>query len=299
MLLPKKASSLPALAALAAVLLGGLSIAGLSGASSQESAPPQPPAVAAMSPELGVMGTIPLYWGEGDDIGDFLGEDVEAHWARTLLEQEYRLRPLPALNESALEGLDALLLAQPRGLSPAENVALDAWVRKGGRLLLFADPLLTGESRFGIGDPRRPQDVILLSPILRHWGLELEFVEDQPAGPALREIAGHSVPVNLPGRFSPSMQGGCTLEAGGLLADCTLGQGRAVVLADGAVLDLHDAAPEAPAALAMLVHRAFGAGDFAGQEGKPESRPAKPGASGPPFLTAGEANLAKSVRNPP
>ena len=67
------------------------------------------------------------------------------------------------------------MMIQPRPLSPQENVALDNWVAAGGRLLLFADPALTEDSAFAIGDRRRPQDVVLLSPILARWGLELEL----------------------------------------------------------------------------------------------------------------------------
>src|SRR5688500_18207995 len=135
-------------------------------------------------PELGLMGTIPIYWGEAGDFGEVLAGSGNAHWARARLETDYQLSPLDTLDEDSLAGIDLLLLAQPRALSPAENVALDAWVRGGGRLLLFADPMLTGESRFAIGDRRRPQDVILLSPILDHWGLAVAFDDDRPAGPS-------------------------------------------------------------------------------------------------------------------
>jgi hypothetical protein len=239
--------------------------AGLVAGADRSGAPAPSATPQGQPPPLGLMGTIPLYWGEAEGLGDIIDGEAEPHWARARLEQYYRLHPLAALTEEALSGLDFLLLAQPRALSPAENVALDTWVRGGGRLLLFADPLLTGESRFGIGDRRRPQDVILLSPILGRWGLALEFVEDQSAGPKLREIAGQAVPVNLPGRFAPAVQAGCTMESGGLLADCAIGKGRVVVLADAALLDLHHPAPEAAPALTMLVARAFAARDFAGK----------------------------------
>jgi hypothetical protein len=266
--------------------------------------PQPPPAAAEPLPGLGVMGTIPLYWGEAEGLGELIGGEGEPHWARARLEEHYRLHPLASLTEGDLAPLDSLLLAQPRALSPAENVALDAWVRGGGRLLLFADPLLTGESRFAIGDRRRPQEVILLSPILRHWGLELEFVEDQRAGLNRREIAGQAVPVNLPGRFAPPMQSGCTLEAGGLLADCKIGQGRAVVLADAALLDLHHPAPDAASALDMLVKRALKPGDFAGMSPPKGERRGRDGH--PPAPSAGQnsgagffQNLAAVGQNPP
>lgn len=206
-------------------------------------------------PELGLMGTVPLYWGEAAAFGDTLSGNGAAHWARAQLERDYTLQPLDTLSEQSLAELDFLLLAQPRALSGAENVALDAWVRAGGRVLLFADPLLTGESRFPIGDRRRPQGAILLSPILTHWGLQLEFDESQPAGTAYVGGAAR-IPVVLPGRFSG--EGGCAVEPDGVLARCSIGEGRVVALADAAVLDLYEPDPAAPEALGWLLDEGFG-----------------------------------------
>ena len=213
-------------------------------------------------PELGLLTTLPIYWNETHDIGEALGGETPAHWARAALEEDYRLVPLDTLDagERGLVGLDRLLLAQPRALSPEENVALDDWVRGGGRVLLFADPLLTGGSRFHIGDRRRPQDVILLSPILRRWGLDLRFDPDQPQGERGVSLDGASVPVNLAGSFgkiATDAPADCTLAAGGLVADCRIGEGRAVVIADAALLGQARAAG-ARAALDRLAARAFG-----------------------------------------
>lgn len=212
---------------------------------------------AAERPEVGLMATIPIYWGEQAAFGDALSGKGTAHWARAQLEARYTLRPLDTLNEADLAGLRYLLLAQPRALSGPENVALDAWVRAGGRLLLFADPLLTGESRFPIGDRRRPQDVILLSPILGHWGLQLEFDDAQPAGYTVTR-GQPPIPLSLPGRLVA--EGGCTVESDGVVARCTIGKGRVVVLADAALLDLHEPHPDAPAALDWLLEQAFDSG---------------------------------------
>lgn len=210
-------------------------------------------------PELGLMGTIPIYWGEAGDFSEVLAGGENAHWARERLEADYRLSPLDTLDEESLAGIDFLMLAQPRALSPAENVALDAWVRGGGRLLLFADPMLTGESRFAIGDRRRPQDVILLSPILDHWGLALAFDEDRPVGAALVRAAGAAIPVNLPGSIDVGDgEGDCAILVPEVLAECRIGWGSALVLADAALLDLHEPHPGAGAALDWLAGRAFG-----------------------------------------
>ena len=218
-------------------------------------------AAPAELPELGLMGTIPIYWGESDDFGQLLSDEGEVHWARAQLEAEYRLRLLDMLSEESLAGLEVLMLAQPRALSPQENVALDTWVRRGGKLLLFADPLLTGESRFAIGDRRRPQDVILLSPILNHWGLTLVFDDEAPAGYTLVPTAGVPIPVNLPGSLSITTgEADCELRAADVLAECAIGQGRALVLADAALLDLQQPHPRASPALAWLTREAFGTG---------------------------------------
>lgn len=221
----------------------------------------------AGQPPLGLMGTIPIYWGEAGGFDELIAGKAEPHWARAALAADYTLRPLDYLDADSLAGLDYLLLAQPRALSGEENVALDAWVRAGGRLLLFADPMMTGHSRFSIGDRRRPMDVTLLSPILKHWGLTMEFAEDQPFGVRTLDDADLTVPVNLPGRFAPAAaEGTCTLAAESVLARCAIGQGSATILADAAVLDLHEPDPAAESALRGLVRLAYGStGESAGQ----------------------------------
>ena len=213
------------------------------------------------------MGTVPIYWGEADGIEDLVSGDAEPHWARAELEAEFGLAPLDYLSAEAIAPFDYLLLAQPRALSGEENVALDAWVRGGGRLLLFADPMMTGHSRFPLGDRRRPMDVTLLSPILAHWGLTMQFVEDQPRGPGRIDAGDVVVPVNLPGRLVLSGKSGdCALSGDAVVARCVLGEGSATILADAAVLDLHEPDPAAPAALHGLLKLAFGeSGENAGQ----------------------------------
>jgi hypothetical protein len=217
----------------------------------------QPPT--ADLPALALMGTIPVYWGEADEFADLLNGGGASHWARPQLEAHYRLQPLDSLSADALAPFTRLLMAQPRTLSPAENVALDGWVRGGGRLLLLADPLMTGESRFGIGDRRRPQDAALLSPILGHWGLDLAF--DDSAAPILTsaDAGGIAVPVNLPGRLTAREGGDCTVVGrDSLAARCRLGAGEVLVIADAALLDHAGPYPGAPEAFESLLARAFG-----------------------------------------
>jgi hypothetical protein len=134
-----------------------------------------------------------------------------------------------------------LVLAQPQPLMPEENVALDAWVRRGGRLLLFVDPMLTAASEFALGDPRGPQRVAMLSPILRHWGLELQFDAAQAPGEHVVDYRGAALPVNLAGRFAVSREARCRLQAASVVAECRVGLGRVLAVADAGVFDGDDA----------------------------------------------------------
>jgi len=212
-----------------------------------------------VKPPLGLFTSLPIYWGESESVGEMLDAKMAPHWARTALERDNRLLPLDTLEAAELAGLDRLVMAQPRPLAPAENVALDDWVRGGGRLLLFADPLLTEHSRFALGDRRRPQDVVLLSPILRRWGLELEFDEDPSHGERTVNVAGKAVPVEYPGRLraiagsAPS----CIIESESVVARCRIGRGSAVVVADAAVLETNREPELGAEALQALVGAAF------------------------------------------
>ncbi len=176
----------------------------------------------------------------------------------TALEQRGRVVPLDSLAnlKAALPADGLLVLAQPRPLSPDENVALDAWVRAGGRLLLLADPMLTAESAYPLGDPRRPEAIAMLSPILRHWGLEPEFDADQAAGVRTPAPFAIPVPVDLPGSFRLVSKDMCRLEADGLAAECRIGKGHVIILADAAVLDGDDAGRRAAfSSMLDLLHR--------------------------------------------
>ncbi|WP_036503382.1 DUF4350 domain-containing protein [Novosphingobium sp. AP12] len=223
-------------------------------------------AVSSRAPEtIGLYSSLPITWNESADIRGLLSDDTLPHWALTTLRQRGRVIPLDTLANGAgklpLPATAILILAQPRPLMPQENVALDAWVRGGGRVLLLADPMLTAHSLFGPGDPRRPQDIAMLSPILARWGLTQEFDDEQAAGEHVVRLPEGDLPVNLPGRFRLSGMNGdgagmgtagetvsnCQVEAEGLVADCTAAKGRILALSDAALLEN----PEEPGAVQL------------------------------------------------
>jgi hypothetical protein len=207
---------------------------------------------------IGVFTSLPILWNEYGELSELLKPEGEGHWAAGVLQARGAIRPLDRI---ALlpKDLGLLIMAQPRPLSPDENVALDEWVRGGGRVLLFADPLLTQHSRFAIGDRRRPEGTVLLSPILTRWGVTLQFDENQPVGPREVDLFGMPVPVNLPGRFVPAEGAShCRVYARGLAVRCRVGAGTVFAVADAALLE---AAPsgnaDRAAALNAMLDGAF------------------------------------------
>ena len=204
---------------------------------------------------IGLFTSLPIIWGEGGGLDDLLVTNRTPHRVKAALSALGPVVPLDTL-ERLGPGLKRLVIAQPRPLSPAENVALDNWVRGGGLLLLLADPMLTAHSAFAVGDPRRPQDVVLLSPILARWGLELTFDEGQPAGLRTVAVSGPAIPVDLAGAWRTA-GAGCRLEGGGLLAICRIGRGQVVALADAEVLSAEDPEAVRAPALASLLQRGF------------------------------------------
>lgn len=122
-------------------------------------------------------------------------------------------------------------------------------------MLLFADPMLTQQSAFALGDRRRPEGTVLLSPILTRWGLTLHFDEAQPAGERAVHLLEITVPVNLPGSFTLSDGADCRLYGDGLAARCRVGAGRVLALADAALLEdvPEGKAEERAAALQALI----------------------------------------------
>ncbi len=201
-------------------------------------------------PKLGLMTSLPLYWPLDADFGDLASGASETPWQRVALEKSYALEPLdtlspiPALKEGGeatdpLAGLEQLAVVQPRGLSPSDNVALDEWVRAGGKLLLVLDPALTGEYDLPLGDPRRPVGPALIPPVLARWGLSMSFDEAQALEAVEVALGERRILLELFGTLTVEKAAGvqCDLTAGDTVARCDVGKGRVTVLADAAVFE--------------------------------------------------------------
>lgn len=194
-------------------------------ASCREAMPAKAPDQA--KPDLHLLTPLPLIWSES------FGLEQPGSPAMQALEGQYRVTAVD-LPSQVPEGA-LLLAAQPRALPADELVKLDHWVRRGGRLLLLADPKLEWESRLPLGDHRRAPASFPDTGLLDHWGLRLDAPND--AGPRQVQLGGTRILAGSPGELVRT-GGGCKVDDGGLLARCRIGQGQAVVIADADFLNL-------------------------------------------------------------
>lgn len=219
----------------AALLLGLALLPGAVAAYERVALGPLDPPPPARRPPLHLLSGLPLIWSEGG-VAETLGRSRPLA-AMLLLRSRHDVLPLAAARPRSLAGPGPLLAVQPR-IDAEGLVAVDDWVRRGGRMLLLADPDLRWPTRLPPGDPARPPGVAPLLPLLAHWGLALSPAGGDPL--MLRDVewagAVWRVRPGAPGRLA-STDGACAILAGGLAADCRIGQGRAVILADADLLD--------------------------------------------------------------
>lgn len=184
----------------------------------------------ANGPRTALLTSLPLTIGQGDVAAVLAGQGSEEP-APALLRQRVRVAMIDAVSPAALAETDVLLLAHPPALGPQQLVAIDGHVRSGGKAVILADGLSSWEPPHPIGDPRNAPLTSLLTPLLSHWGLTL----DAPAGLVAREEAvvdgGQRLHLFSPGRFR-LYGGGCRLLAQATIADCRIGSGRAIIVAD-------------------------------------------------------------------
>lgn len=197
------------------------------------------PEAQGAKPSLGLMTTLPLQWSEGGIEAD-IAADAKPHPAFARLQQQYEVRPIDDFNALDTASISLLVLAQPRALGPAELVELDAWVRAGGRLLIFADPALQWGSLYPLGDKRRSLFTSMLSPLFSHWGLELVLPMTDEQALVLREVDGVTIRTQTAGEWLERAGGSgaaCKIASHKIVADCRVGNGRALLVADADLLD--------------------------------------------------------------
>jgi len=196
---------------------------------------PRPPAPrpAAQRRTLLLLTSLPLVFGEGFSLQGNGSPALKA------LQSRYQVVPISVTEPKELAKARLLLMAHPLAQPAEDLVALDRWVRGGGRVLLLADPMLEWPSKRPLGDLLRPSPMFMDTGLLGHWGLRL----DPPAerGPKVERLGGFEVLTDSPGKLS----GGCPISHDRLVAHCRIGRGEAAIVADADLLDAGRLGPDA------------------------------------------------------
>lgn len=177
-------------------------------------------------PNLLLLTSLPLVFGEDFSL------DVEGSAALKALQTRYRVDPISVTDPAELNRGRLLLMAQPLAQPVEDLVGLDRWVRRGGHVLLLADPVLEWPSTRPLGDPLRPPPMFMDTGLLGHWGLRLDAPDRR--GIETRKLGGYDILTASPG----SLAGACEVSRDRFVAHCRIGQGRATIVADADLLDL-------------------------------------------------------------
>ncbi|HSC06694.1 MAG TPA: Gldg family protein [Steroidobacteraceae bacterium] len=133
-------------------------------------------------PVIGVLSTLPM----GSDFNPMTGQASEPWAVTSQLEQLFTVRTLNADVASIDADVDVLLLVHPKALTPATLFAIDQFVLRGGRALIFVDP--ESEADTSGQQPGNPLAAMganrssSLEPLFKAWGVEFnprEVVGDQ------------------------------------------------------------------------------------------------------------------------
>jgi hypothetical protein len=183
------------------------------------------PRPAGQPPTLLLLTSLPLVFGEQFSLQGGGSPALKA------LDTRYRVVPISVTDRTELGKGRLLLMARPLAQPAEDLVALNQWVRNGGRVLLLADPMLEWPSSRPLGDPLRPPPIFMDTGLLAHWGLRLDAPDER--GVRAEKLGGYDVVTMSPG----ALHGGCDISADGLVAHCRIGKGAATVVADADLLD--------------------------------------------------------------
>jgi hypothetical protein len=117
-------------------------------------------------------------------------------------------------------------------------------------VLLLADPALEWPSDRPLGSLLRPPFAFADTGLLAHWGLRLRGPDR--LGSAERDVDGRTVRTESPGSLAPTGDG-CTVSNDGFIARCSIGKGRATVIADADFLNIPSSAGESPNLDVLLI----------------------------------------------
>ena len=134
-------------------------------------------------PAIGLISGLPLDYGPGGMMAAMRGQ-AQPYAIMQQLRQFFEVKTLEINTTSIDDQIGILILAHPKDLSTGTQYAIDQFVLRGGRLVVFADPY--SETAAAIPDPAtgRPaggDQSSLLPDLFKSWGVTVEpgmFVGD-------------------------------------------------------------------------------------------------------------------------
>jgi ABC-type uncharacterized transport system involved in gliding motility auxiliary subunit len=120
---------------------------------------------------VGLISTLPL---EGDMTAMMRGRPAEPMAVMEQLQQLDTVKPLAANIEAVPAGIDVLMLVHPQNLPEKTLYAIDQFVLKGGKALVFVDPYSELQaSRPGQRNPPGSPTASNLERLFKSWGFEV------------------------------------------------------------------------------------------------------------------------------
>ena len=101
----------------------------------------RPAAASADAPAATMLTGLPLRWSGSGDIAAIISDGAEDDPALVRLEAMGPVSLVDSLVDHVPPPGGTLLIAHPRALAPQELVAIDAFVRGGGKAVMLADAL--------------------------------------------------------------------------------------------------------------------------------------------------------------
>ncbi len=151
-------------------------------------------AIATRKPKLGVLSSLPVMGVQPSYFSPESG--VRPPWVFiSELRNQYQVEQLPPTFTEVPQDVDALLVVHPKQLSESVYYALDQYLLRGGKLLVFTDPLCLAEQEFQQMNPSMMDMKSDFNRLTTAWGFTqetLRVVADDAAATRVRVRDGRT-----------------------------------------------------------------------------------------------------------
>ena len=124
-------------------------------------------------PVVGWMTSIPM---GGASVDPQTGQERDPPVIYTQAQELFNVKPVPMTATSIDNDVDVLVVVHPKALTPATQFAIDQYALRGGRILMFVDPVAEGDTAGA--DPSNPLAQMQANKssdpgaLLKNWGVD-------------------------------------------------------------------------------------------------------------------------------